>query len=145
MIQRTQSLWLLLAALVNSGVLFFDLYRWHETLNGVDTLHQLKVADHYPSLLVAVVIIMLPFVTIFMYNQRKRQLRMSIMSIVAVASFITLMLSRVTNLNKLPVTPVTGSYWIGAVLPVVSLIFIILAILGIRRDEKLVKSMDRLR
>jgi len=37
MIQRKQSLWLLLAALLNSGVLFFDLYRMHDAATGVDT------------------------------------------------------------------------------------------------------------
>ena len=114
-------------------------------VNGVDTLRMLRVTDHYPSLLVAVIIITLPFVTIFMYQQRKRQIRMSIMSIVAVGSFITLMLSRVSGINKLPVPPLNPSYGIGAVLPIVSLVFIVLAILGINKDEKLVKSMDRLR
>jgi uncharacterized membrane protein len=87
----------------------------------------------------------LPFITIFMYKQRKRQVSLSLISILTVVSFIALVLWRVANLAKLPVPPTTGSYWIGAVLPVVSFVFLILAISGIRKDDKLVKSVDRLR
>ena len=145
MIQRKQSLWLLIAALLNSGVLFLDLYRWHEVVNGVDTEHQLRVTDHFPSLLIALTIIILPLVTIFMFQQRKTQIRLSIMSIIAVGSFVTMMLTRVSKLSQQPIVPTMPSYWVGAVLPVISLVFLVLAIFGIRRDDKLVKSMDRLR
>jgi hypothetical protein len=39
----------------------------------------------------------------------------------------------------------TGSYQIGALLPILMVVFFFLAARGIYRDEKLVKSMDRLR
>ena len=60
-------------------------------------------------------------------------------------SFVAMILMRVTNLNDGSSAPVTGSYWIGSVLPIISLVFLIMAIRGIRKDEKLVKSLDRLR
>ncbi len=145
MIQRKQSLWLFIAALLDAGVFYFDLYRTHTVINGADTLGQLRVADHYPSLIVALVITILPFVTIFMYGNRKRQIAMSFASILAMISFIALLLGRVGNLSKMVPPPSSGSYWIGAVLPVISIVFVFLAILGVRKDEKLVKSMDRLR
>ncbi len=145
MIQRKQSIWLLLVALLNAGVFYFDLYHMHTMVNGVDTLGQLRVADHYPSLIIAVVITLLPLVTIFMYGNRKQQMRMIAYSLVAESAFITLVLTRVTRLEKLPVPPSSGSYWIGAVLPIVAVIFLIMAMLGVRKDDKLVKSMDRLR
>lgn len=145
MIQRKQSIWLLLAALLNAGVLYFDLYHSHTVVNGVDTLGQLRVGDHYPSLLIALVTIMVPLIAIFMFGNRQRQLAMAVFSIVATISFITMTLSRVTNLAKAVPPPSSGSYWIGAVLPVIAIMFLILAIVGIRKDDKLVKSMDRLR
>jgi hypothetical protein len=105
----------------------------------------LRVADHYPSLLIALVMIALPLISIFMFGDRKRQLRMSYVSILAAISFLSMMLFRVSALAK-EIPPVTGgNYWIGAVLPVLSIVFLILAIAGIRRDEKLVRSVDRLR
>ena len=145
MLQRKQSIYLFIAALLNAGVLYFDLYRTHTLVNGTDTPGQLRVADHYPSLLIALVMILLPLVTIFMFGNRKRQLRLSFVSIFSVLSFTVLMLARITILSKLATPPTSGSYWIGAVLPVISLVFVVLAIMGIRSDEKLVKSVDRLR
>jgi len=146
MIQRKQSLWLFIAALLDAGVFYFDLYKTHMVVNGADTLGTpLRVVDHYPSLLIALVITILPFVTIFMYGNRKRQMSMSFASLIALIAFISLTLFRVGNLGKAVPPPSSGSYWIGSVLPVISVVFVILAILGIRKDEQLVKSMDRLR
>lgn len=145
MIQRKQSIWLFIAALLSASVLFFDLYRVHTSVLGVDTVTQLGVSDHYPSLIIVMVMSLLPLITIFMYSDRKRQLRMTLMSIVATASFITMILTRVTNLNKLLPNATSSNYWIGAMLPILSIIFLVMAIVNIRKDDKLVKSMDRLR
>ena len=146
MIQRKQSLYLFIAALLNAGVLFFDQYRFvtQSIISGVtvNTPMQIKVADHYPSILIALVMILLPLITIFMYGDRKRQLRMCFVSTLAALSFITITLTRI---SKIMPVPASGSYWIGSILPAIALVFIILAVLGIRRDEKLVKSVDRLR
>ena len=153
MLQRKQSLYLFIAALLNAGVLYFDLYKYHiithTVVNGadttIDTSGQLHVRDHYPSLLITLVMTLLPLVTIFMYSKRSRQIGMSVVSIFAAASFITMSLNRVTRLGAMNPAPTNGSYWLGMILPVVSVIFLLLAILGIRRDDKLVKSADRLR
>ena len=142
MIQRKQSLWLLVAALLNAGVFIFDLYRADVTVNGIADHKVLRVADHYPPLLIALVMTLLPVVTIFMFSNRKRQVGMSAVSMVGTLSFISMMLMRVKNISP---APAAGSYWIGAVLPVAAVIFIVMAIVGIRKDEKLVRSVDRLR
>ena len=88
---------------------------------------------------------LLPLVTIFMFGNRKRQSAMAFVNVIALCGFIPMVLSRVNTLNKMVPPPINGSYWIGAVLPVIALVFTILAIFGIRKDERLVKSMDRLR
>ncbi len=142
MIQRKQSLWLLIAALLNAGVLYFGVYRYHIMENGVDTLKEVRVNDHFPSLLIALVMAILPLITIFMFGNRKRQIAMSFLSILAVCSFVTIALSRTRNLNALPSSE---SYWVGALLPVAAVVFLFMAIIGIRKDEKLVRSVDRLR
>jgi phosphatidylserine synthase len=145
MIQRKQSLWLFLAALLNAGVFLFNIYETKTVVNGVETLGHIKIGDDLPALLIAIVMVLLPLVTIFMYKDRKRQIRMSAMGIVATCSFITLMLARVGKLSKQTPPPTDGNYWIGMILPFVAIIFLILAIIGIRKDEKLVRSADRLR
>jgi hypothetical protein len=100
------------------------------------------VSDHFPTLLIALVMTLLPVVTIFMFRNRKRQITMSVFSIIAAAGFITMALQRTKNLNAVPAS---DSYWVGSVLPVVAIVFLFMAILGIRKDDKLVKSTDRLR
>jgi hypothetical protein len=96
-------------------------------------------------LLLALVITVLPFVAIFMFGNRKRQKTITLLSMVFTIGFIALTLLRVSSFNNGTSAPTNGSYWIGSVLPVVSVIFHFLALQGIRKDEKLIKSLDRLR
>lgn len=145
MIQRIQSLWLLLAALVNAGLFYFDLYRADVVKNGQTVVDGLRINDHYPSLRIALVITILPLVIIFMYKQRKRQRSMAILGIVLNIGFISTVLMRVGNYTNSPAAPANGSYWIGSILPLLSMIFLFLALKGINKDDKLVKSLDRLR
>ena len=149
MIQRKQSLYLFIAALLNAGVFYFDLYKYHIVTHSgettTDTMGQIRVSDHYPSLLIALVMTLLPLVTIFMFRKRKQQIGMTFVSILAVISFVSLTLKRITGLDTMNPAPTNASYWIGAILPAISFIFLLLAIFGIRRDEKLVRSVDRLR
>jgi hypothetical protein len=68
--------------------------------------------------------------------------------VLACVSFIGVNLMRINNLEKTltpPPVPGSGSYMPASVMPAVVIVFLILAITGIRKDEKLVKSMDRLR
>jgi hypothetical protein len=145
MIQRIQTLWLLLAALVNAGLFVFAQYKADIMQNGVAVTQYIRVNDHYPSLLVALVITALPMFAIFMYKNRTKQRNLALVSLVATVGFIATTLMRVRNFNNGTSAPVNGTYWIGSVLPVISVIFLFMAISGIRKDEKLVKSLDRLR
>lgn len=145
MIQRTQSLWLFLAALANSGVLLFDLYRTHLMTNGVDTVMSVRVTEKFPFLLTALVIIVLPLIAIFMYKNRKRQRILSVLSIVFSFGFISTMLFNINKFNSDNPTATNGTYWIGSVLPAAAIVFLFFAIKGINKDEKLVRSQDRLR
>ncbi len=146
MIQRIQSIWLLLASLVAAGVFYTDVYRAQIVKEaGVLTEH-LRVAAHFPSLLVAVLMALLPLVAIFMFKNRKKQRSMVWGSVLVTVGFIALNLMRISNFNNNIALQVTsGTYYIGSVLPVVVLFFLILAIRGINKDEKLVRSLDRLR
>ena len=134
--------------LCGSGLPSFYLYKY--TIMAVPpgsdkpvaTEMRLRAMDHYPLLLIAVVMTLMPLISIFMFNNRKRQISLSIVNLLATCSFITMMLAQI---SKITPAPVNGSYGIGAILPAVELVFTVLAIFGIRRDEKLVKSMDRLR
>lgn len=145
MIQRIQSIWLFLAALAAAGLLYFSLYSYHVLVNTVDTAKQFKANDNYGLFVLAILLIILPLVNIFMFKNRKRQKGLAALSIVVAIGFIAVMVMQITNLRNGTPPPTSGSYGIGAIMPILSIVFLFLAISGIRKDEKLVKSLDRLR
>ncbi len=145
MIQRKQTIWLLLAVVLNVFAVFTDIYRWTEKTASGDVQHELKVNNHYPSLILLIAAISLPSVAIFMFANRKKQLGVTAMAMVACMSAISMNLARVSSTTKDIAAAANGTYWIGAILPLVAVVFLVLAIIGIKSDDKLVKSMDRLR
>jgi len=138
MIQRIQSVWLLLAALVTGAIFYFDIFR------SADNLVHIKITDSYPSLLFAIVITVLPLITIFMFKNRKRQLLMIYLDILLTISFLGLQLWRVSDYREANPT-VAGSCYVGSILPAIAIVLLIMARRAISKDEKLVKSTDRLR
>ncbi len=145
MIQRKQTLWLLLAALFSAGVFYFPLYRGYVNVNGTDTLTYLETGKKLFLVLMAVVMVALPILAIAMFKNRKRQIRLATMAGVANIAFIAAAMMQVTPFLEETKGIANDSYWIGMVLPFISIIFLILSFMGIRRDEKLVRSTDRLR
>jgi hypothetical protein len=150
MIQRIQTIWLFLAALTSALLML----NWHtgyvffaDIPEGFGSVvKRLTVTEHFPSLLIAAVMIILPLVAIFMYGDRKRQRLMAIMTILACISFTAVNLMRIENFKRTnSPAPTNGSYDLGSLLPVLVIVFLILAIRGINKDQKLIKSMDRLR
>ena len=149
MIQRIQSLWLLIAALI-STLLMLDWYTGYvykaDVPQGLGSVvSYLRVTNHFPSLLVAVAMILIPFIAIFFFKDRKRQRSLSWIAVLLNIAFIAVSLMHIENFKNTSPMPSNGSYQAGIVVPVVAIVFLVMAINGIRRDEKLVKSMDRLR
>jgi len=142
MIQRIQSVWLLLAALTSGALFISPLYRY-DTAGGEQLL---QTTGFYPLLIIAAIMTLLPLAAIFMYKERKRQRGMVIGALFACLGFLGVMWMKTSNIQKEIPAPTGGQYAIpGALLPAVAIIFLMLAIRGINKDEKLVRSMDRLR
>ncbi len=139
MIQRKQTIYLLIASLI-SALLFLD---WHTGIvykadipGGLGlNVEYLKVTNHFPTLLIAVVMTVMPFIAIFLFGNRKRQRMFSIIGLLACISFIAVNLMRIENFktNSTP-PPVDGSYDAGSVIPAVVIVFITLAMSGFRKD-----------
>jgi len=150
MIQRIQTLWLFLAALVSS-LLMLDWYTGYvykaDIAQGFGTIvKRLTVTEHFPTLIIAVVMVLVPLIAIFMFKNRKQQRALTLMGILSCISFISVNLMRINNFNKVTApSPTNGSYQAGSVLPAFVVLFLILALRGVNKDEKLIKSMDRLR
>jgi hypothetical protein len=148
MIQRIQSVWLFLAAMLNGLLFLFPLYRYNHPMGGMipSPWQYESVKTYVPLFILAAVITVLPLVSIFMFGDRKRQKGMVWISIISISGFISLMLMRVSNLKNATPPAANFEYVLPGVLVTLgALVFLVLALRGIRHDEKLIKSLDRLR
>lgn len=138
MIQRIQSVWLLLAALSMAGLFYLPYY--HATVNA--TPQSITILKDYIGIILTAISIVLSLITLFRFKNRKAQKSMTWLNIlVAVGLLAWLLAVQVRPYANDP----AAAYRIGAFLPVITLVFLFLALSGIRKDEKLLKSLDRLR
>lgn len=142
MIQRIQSVWLFLAAMLNGLLFISKLYHYNK---GAEVVHEgVRNSGNIFLFILAAFITVLPLIAIFFFGDRKRQKGITWLSVIFSISFIAVAVTTTTNLSN-QVPPVNVQYDFGLLLPVVSIIFLFLALRGIRKDEKLIKSLDRLR
>lgn len=147
MIQRIQSVWLFLAAMINGLLFIMKLYHAEaSTVMGTSSMEHFGVRDsaNLPLFIAAAAITILPLIAIFFYGDRKRQRGVVIGSIIANIGFFSLVIMKIGQYkSQHPGAKV--SYDFGLLLPIVAIILMILAIRGINKDEKLIRSLDRLR
>lgn len=141
MIQRKQSVYLLLGALSIVSMFFFDGI-WESP--AADTL-----IWYVPSVLIAgIVVVLVAIVAIFLYKDRKRQQKVVVAAQVLTLIFMVILYGGLflTDLAAQIQEGVFGRVGlIGLVLPIVAYVFFYLARRGIQSDIALVRSMDRLR
>jgi len=141
MIQRIQSIWLLIVALAAFATYTLTLYIG-KLADG--NLRPFMLADNFLLVIMIILLGALAIVCIFLFKKRKLQFRLSVTGVIFSVGFLFLEYLKVEQFKKTN-NILSGSYQIGALLPIVMIIFFILAARGIYRDEKLVKSLDRLR
>jgi MFS family permease len=135
MIQRIQSLYLLIAALV-AGALSTVFFLWKI---GEQIITAINVPEYIGLFGLSTV---LSVITIFMYKTRKRQFMLGRLNIILNFVLLGLFVYRSLSLSGEPQVSEKG---IGMFLPIISIVFIALANKPIKKDEDLVKSVDRLR
>ncbi|MFI1770948.1 DUF4293 domain-containing protein [Thalassobellus citreus] len=136
MLQRIQTIYLLLAAGVSAGLIFvFDLW---------STTDQVKVfaMDVNYVFVAFLASALLAIITIFKYKNRKSQFMLGRLNIIL--NFFLLGFFVYQSLNISGETAVSEK-GIGMFLPIISIVFLVLANKAIKKDEDLVKSVDRLR
>lgn len=141
MIQRIQSVWLLLAAIVMGTLFYFPTY----VFTGTSMLNR-SIGNDPLAIILAVLSIVLSLVTIFRFKNRKNQLSFTWLNILVCVGLQVWLFLGISNFRSAPANAtVAGHYWIGTFLPLIVLLLLFMAKAGIRKDEKLVKSLDRLR
>lgn len=138
MLQRVQSLWLLFATAFDAVTFRFPFYRGDWEKDTTPASIELNATTTIWLTVLTVLAGALAFVTIFLFNNRKLQLKLSILGIFITMVLIALYFIEIGNFYD-------GTVAIWAIFYFAILACFILAARGVWRDEKLVKSMDRLR
>ena len=141
MLQRIQTIWLLLAAAC--GFSMYKVSIFEATLAN-NVIYKLSATESLLLFAVLMSVACLSLIAIFLFKNRPLQSKIVLISILLSISAIALEVWQIEK-YKSSATITKGTYEFGGLLPIVMTIFLILAARGIRKDEKLVKSLDRLR
>lgn len=141
MIQRLQTIWLLLAAV--TGFLFTRVSLFLGTLAGA-VIKQYTATESLLLFAVAIVAAISALIAVFLYKNRSTQMKFTWLGIAASVVLIFLEVRQAGEFGK-TTGILKSSYSWGALLPIAMTVFFILAAINIRKDNKLVKSLERLR
>jgi len=144
MIQRIQTVYLLIATLLSGGLIFLvDLWKTEED-------KPFFVMDSFSSdvlMLISMSVLffvsaLLTFIAIFQFKKRQLQFVLGRLSILINFILLGILVYFTQNLSGEMHVSVKG---IGLLIPIFSIVFVVLANKAIKKDEELVKSVDRLR
>ena len=162
MIQRRQTLYMLLSAILGALLFFIPLMSFNAdgnnmsfTIFGIQNpIENISLSSTYtwPLVVLTVLMTMVPLVTVFLYKKRELQVRLCRIAMLLIVIFVGVVFLYYESDLQQVIAAVEGdeyqldvAYFIGMVFPLVSLLCQILAIRGIKKDIELLKSVDRLR
>jgi ABC-type transport system involved in cytochrome c biogenesis permease component len=131
MLQRIQSIYLFLAGLAIFALYLFPLV--HNVYVG-STPTSIMVTGSYTD----------PIVIIFLFRNRKQQIALSWSALLVIIGY-SFWIAQAAKTITGDVTLKTANFGIGMLLCPVSIVLLIAAVRAIQRDEKLIRSADRLR
>ena len=157
MIQRIQTIYLLVAAICSVVCLSLPLGRYVD--DGLLTaklynlcIMQMGGAEHgfsfaaVPLFVILLLVVVISLYTVFMYRNRKLQMRLcSFSSLLVIGWYIVYAVLAKLWGGSIDVTSLSFAPGVGAALPAVALIFNLMARRAINADEKLVRAADRIR
>lgn len=156
MIQRKQTVFLLLAA-ISLGLLYFfplatfigdkdSLVLYVYKLVSLVPDNTPNVPEYFlmPLLSLTILMILLSVVTIFMFKNRMRQLNFVRINLILLMIMIAVFFFYDANVLE-DISGGIADYEAGSYFPLIAFVFFILAYKGIMSDERLIRSADRLR
>lgn len=148
MIQRIQSLFLLLIAVLSAALFFFPSFIVRTTVSAssvqeVPYLIQSNILASAAAALSG----LLALVTIFLYSNRQRQMMLCRLNMLLIIGTVGLILqaSDTSSLDKVTASQTSVQYSFAVYMPLVQIILDLLALRFIKKDDDLVRSADRLR
>lgn len=157
MIQRIQSLYLLLAAIAMGATAYFPLadaigakdslvlYIYKIGSLVPDSIPDFPVYFMWPMIGIASLAFIMSIITIFLFKKRIVQLNVLRIAVLLLLVMIALFFFYYTPEMERVSGGIIGYQVPGAYLPIVTFVFYVLAYRGIMADEKLIRSAERLR
>ena len=136
MIQRVQTIWMVLAAIVTFLTIKFSFYSG--TLAAGNIYHAVMATDNFFILILTSAIGTGIIINIFLFKHRSVQFRIILFAILAECIVIFIYI-RETNKYT------TGNFSLWSALHLLIIVFLIFAARGIYKDSKLIKESNRLR
>jgi hypothetical protein len=160
MIQRIQTIFLLIVGLAMLMFLFAPIWQKVDSSSGASytlTAFYLEMVSApedgvknefvpyvVPGIL-GLLAVCIAFIAIGMYKKRMRQIMLSTLNSILIGTALGLSAYWATQAEGEFLPGIQGNYSYGLFLPAIALVFNSLAVRFIRKDERLVRSMDRLR
>jgi peptidoglycan/LPS O-acetylase OafA/YrhL len=140
MIQRKQTLWLLLATAAGVLTFLYPFATGTELVENSTMERQTEIiaGGNFFLLLATIASIAISTINIFLFKNRGQQKMLCIIGLLISAVICVLYISLTLKLTKY-----VPALW--AILPFIIVVSYFMAYRGIRSDEKLVKSLDKLR
>ena len=137
MIQRQQTLWLLLSSICALLSFWLPFYSGTKLANNVIEKAFLNGGSTFLLMILTGISIALSLFSIFVYKDRKLQFRLCLGGVILSALIIILYFSEMKKLS--------GSISLSCLIVFAIFVGYIMAAYNIRKDEKLIKTLDRLR
>ena len=156
MIQRIQTVYMALVAVLCSVSLCSTIGRFANETEVVasftnfcfSTDVKADITGPWPFAVLLIIVLLLTVMSIFLFNHRMRQLRLVVFTTILLVGYLGAYAFIVwLYLQQLASAGVEAHYELAfaALYPVVCIILNCMAIHGIRKDEALIRSLDRLR
>lgn len=139
MIQRIQSIYLLLSSVFTSLLFMFPIASAEKTADGAFQDGVLDVNDNGVLFGLAIAVAALTFLSIFLFKNRILQMNLGKLNMLLAVGLLGFAIYLLTTAG------VAWGLGIGLFVPLLSLILVVMANRAIGQDEALVKSADRIR
>lgn len=141
MIQRIQTLWFFLAAAAGFAMTKVPLF---STTLANNTYRELLATESLLLFAVVMALALMALACVFLFKNRSLQFKLAVLGVIGSIAVVALEVYKIEEF-KTSNAITSGTYEWGGLLPLLMVIFFFLAAKGVYKDEKLVKSLDRLR
>jgi peptidoglycan/LPS O-acetylase OafA/YrhL len=138
MIQRIQTVWLLLASTAMALTFKFSFFTGNKIVKTPilnQPIEAINASSNFIGLILAIAFASICFITIFMFKNRKLQMKLVALCILVGLINLYLLYYQTNNFTN-------GTYSISAIFPVMAIGFAISALHSVWKDEKKIKELN---